>query len=281
MCSRFTLPLVRMETLTRDKCATIDDINRVCDLLRAECERKGITRNVYREMEYYGNVAPPELRHNNIEVRRDQQTGQRVFATARIPAHTIVTFFPVHAMGLHEHIKFSDSDTLFFDRIERYALTHARYIRPLSAAKSEGDESTPKPEYSTVLVVGNPNNVSDTRLLGHAIHDACGINVFGDTAFEMIKDWTTFRNKVATYYITSAKRHNCFFVTNNLRTLIGVETTRDIEPGEELLIMLGPEYWFRRKYIKKDEHNFGDYLFDMLTQDAEFNEWREKLYRDK
>lgn len=278
-----------METPERVACATIEDVNRFCDAVAIESKKRDVPANVYREMQYYGYIEPMELKHNDIEVRPDTETGQHVFATAPIPAHTIITFYPVHALGRDERIAYSDTDPIFVERIERYARTHARYVRPLSAPKKAKldnseqptDNKEPQQDYGTVLVVGNPNNTNNTRLLGHAIRDACDTNVFTDTPFQKIKEWTTFKNKVAAYYMASAKKHNCFFVGNNRHTLICIETTRDIEAGEELLVMLGPEHWFRRTYVKKDDHNLCDYLFELLTQDGEFNTWREKLYSDK
>ena len=110
------------------------------------------------------------------------------------------------------------------------------------------------------------------------MRDAVG-NVFEGTPFDDIKNWITFKNKVALYYMSGVKSCNCRYAINNEHTLVSVVTTRPIKEGEELCVLFGAEHWFHRYYDKKDDKLVGNYLFELLTDDTVFSEWLTKLYK--
>lgn len=254
--------------------ATREEVNRVCESFLEMSAILKQPRDKVSDLTFYGFYGPISLTYNTIAMRKEGNVTQSVITTADIPKGVIVTHYPVHALGLDHRIRFTngeESDEVFFERIERYAKTHSHYV-PLRQV--DEDESVP----IGVLLIGNPGNTGNPLLLGHVIKDAVG-NPFESIAFDDVRDWITFRNKVASYYMSGVKTLNCRYVSNSDHTLLSVESTRIIKEGEELLLLYGAEYWFHRQYDKEDDKMLGNYLFELLADDKEFTQWLSKLYK--
>ena len=257
---------------------TRGDINELCQMITQRTSSLGYTQNPINELYFYGNTHPMPLAYNNIKAEKNE-FGLSVIATLDIPKGVIMTHFPVHAIGWGEHIQIPPSQTkddLFKDNIGRYAKTHSRYITlPIA---DTGDDKPIVEVPPGVIVIGNPNNTDDTLLLGHVIRDAIG-SPFAEIHIEKILNWVTFKNKVAMYYMNGKTSRNCRYVLNPSHTILSVETTREIKEGEELRIMYGAEHWFHRVYDKEDTEDNGNYLFNLLAEDKEFQGWIAKLYQ--
>lgn len=253
---------------------TRDEINRVCESFVEMSAILKQPRDNISDLYFYGSIGPLPLTHNQITMNKEGNVTQRVVATAEIPKGVIVTHYPVHAIGLDHRIQFNTGekdDEVFSERIERYAKTHSHYV---SLRQMDEDDGTP----IGVLLIGNPGNTRNPLLLGHVIRDAVG-NPFESIAFEDIRDWITFRNNIAMYYIKGKTTLNCRYVSNSDHTLLSVESTRIIKEGEELLLLYGAEFWFHRQYDKDDDKMLCNYLFELLIDDKEFTQWLSKLYK--
>ena len=163
----------------------------------------------------------------NTQVRPSPVHGRGVFATRKLVAGQLITFYPADfyiksETPLNERMK--GPENLYFKvvkSVEMHSLPHAEAVPILYS------------EYQITVdqyvdVVAYPHNHSDPCYMGHMIND-------GATCID------TEESKAA-YRASSDKKMNCFIVIlQNVHS--GVFATRDIEKGEELFLRYGENYW--------------------------------------
>lgn len=257
---------------------TLKQVDWVCESVGKIPETPG---EVIGDLFFFGYYKPLEIAHNDVIINKSSINGLTVVATKEIPAGVVVTHHPVHAIGWAHTIRLcrgEEKDEILCDKVTRYAVTHSRYIS-LRRVEEEEEEKKKEEDKTPIgaLIIGNPNNTSNPLLLGHVIRDAVG-NPFKGTSFVDIRQWITFKNKVAMYYIQGMKLINCRYMTNSAHTLVSIESIKPIKEGEELLLLKGAEYWYHRQYDREDTDMLGNMMFEMLMEDAQFGRWLRELY---
>lgn len=222
------------------------------------------------------NTKPMPLMYNDIEIRASKIHGNGIFATKDIPKDVIVTFYPAHSIQKGSSYVAFTSDDDFIDNMQKYVDEYGFGISDsLFMLNKEGNVACDNDHEINQKIIGNPNETTNTLLLGHMINDA-SINVYKekDTLIPIstFNNLTLFKNSIASYFINGMKNKNCQIKTNKYRNVVGVVTTKEIKKGDELLGQYGPLYWFEYTYGSKYT---GQYLknFAFLLKDPVFNEF--------
>lgn len=235
------------------------DIDRLCNSFNAMAVELKLGVNHCDNIFFYSYREPITLLHNNVEVYESPVHGRGVKANTDIPAHVVITHYPAHAIGQKKGLLLCDhalENGEFHRRLGDYMVTHTRNIH-------NGEE--------TYLLIGNPETVDNTLLLGHMVNDCSG-NVFADIPYEEVIKPTILKNLVAAYYINGAKKRNCRYITNAQNSLVSIVSCREIANGEELLAFYGHYYWFYYQYNDR-EGGFDKSLISDLSKDDVFAEW--------
>jgi hypothetical protein len=210
---------------------------------------------------------PFPLAYNKVIAKESALHGFGVFATDTIPANTIVTFYPAHAIIIRNEKSQMDSNN---------NLSALYYYNNIQFAH---DNDYKISFIKKIILSANPDYKSNPLLIGHILNDSQCImlddlikNKMIELNYELSdnKSLETFienndisdiekkvKNSVCKYILQSS--NNCVFVTNDYG-LLYIKTTKEIKKDEELLVSYGPIYWLRNslnlvyaKLYKNDE----------------------------
>lgn len=186
------------------------------------------------EMRWYGVHHPLLITHNAVTLASSTVHGQGVFALAQLPANVIITFYPCDAIQYPET-----------------GLVAVCNIDP-ATDWCEKDSATLMNDYRFSLtaqegIIGNPRRPYNPRLLGHCVNDGA-TDVLRGVRPEALANRKLLWDKYAQYCEESARRMNCMFDVNADQTIVAVVTRRRVEPGEELFIVYGFDYWLTHHY---------------------------------
>lgn len=238
----------------------INDVNQFLNKQINMSNAMNINPDYHKRIFIGGYLSPLPLKYNNIQVRKSNIHGNGLFATADIPANVIITFYPVHALNINQHIyaeDYGDKDFLTKTNMESCCRTHSYYISLIDG----------------LSIVGNPNDTTNPLLLGHMINDGVG-NVFSDTDLNETKDLIVFKNLCAKYYIEGLQKTNCKFEIDDNKTVVSIITTKNISADEELLTLYDPMYWFNINYgMNNSNENHGLKHMGVLSRDKKFMSW--------
>lgn len=236
------------------------DIDSLCNSFNAMAVELKLGVNHCDNIFFYSHKEPIPLLHNNVEVYESPVQGRGVKANTSIPAHVVMTHYPAHAIAQKKGLLLCDhalENGEFHQRLGDYMVTHARNIH------NDGE---------TYLLIGNPEMVDNTLLLGHMVNDCSG-NVFAGIPYEeVLLRPTVLKNLVASYYINGAKKRNCRYITNAQNSLVSIVSCREIVDGEELFAFYGHFYWFYYQYNNR-EGGIDNSLISELFKDDVFAEW--------
>ncbi len=191
-----------------------------------------------------------------LEVRPSDVHGLGVFAKRHLPPGVVLTGYPCHLLGVGREVEQVCSGTVdaSAENLQHLADVYSYSMRNLR-------------------LIGLPERHTDQRLLGHILNDACLVNVFHGTPLDALRDPATHSRLLKLYYRNVLKHTNCKFQQDAHGLLACVVSTREIAPGEELLLTYGLPYWHDHNYGAATDENYPFLLQNMLTlreTDAEF-----------
>lgn len=162
----------------------------------------------------------------SIEVRPSNLHGHGVFATNKINAGTIISFYPVDG--------YNEDNSLNYKVADNWVHVDGANMENHSCTLNEN-----------LKIVADPNRTENKMLLGHMFNDSVG-NTFKGEVKNALTALTTheIENGIYEYYIRS--NNNCKLKINELYGIIYIITTSDIEKDEELTFSYSPLYWFNR-----------------------------------
>lgn len=177
-----------------------------------------------------GKVSPVHVKASSIP-----NAGVGLFARTGIPTGSIVSLYPVHAIGIDtegrgDTVYLSSSSTGDDNASPRdYGLD---YIQYLMGSRPLGDTVTSMG--GGVFVDAHPSKRDDADgWLSHYIND--GATVASNTEHGILQ-----------YYADSRERKNCVQVPFGPSPVLVTVTTRPIERGEELFTSYGCFYWLEK-----------------------------------
>lgn len=168
-----------------------------------------------------------------LAVRESKVHGQGVFATRQLPAGAVLTGYPCHLLAVDREV---------VQICEGTVDASAQRVQHLADAYSFSMRGG-------LRLIGLPERCGDKRLLGHMLNDASLVNVFHGTPPDALRDPLPYGRLLKLYYKNLFAHCNCKFQQDARGLLIGIISTREIEPGEELLLNYGLTYWL--------DHNYG------------------------
>lgn len=228
------------------------DIELLTSLLPKVDDRLKLPQMIYNMNNYKFN-----LKYNNIELKKSDIHGFGVFATKNIPKGAIITQYQTYAV-----------------RDKQTNLVYYNNDGNTNSIKDFMDEYLY--DMNDFEIIGNPNKIDNTNFLGHMINDAVGnlfdvdkCNIKNNDEIQVLERY--IKNIFVRYFIEGKNKMNCRIRHSNYITY--VETTREIEAGEELLTLYDISYWYFKTYNK----SCVDILKNLLLHDKNFREWCKKL----
>lgn len=186
---------------------------------------------------------PPPIKHDWVVTHPSEKHGIGLFASKKIEKHKIVTFVPMHAI-----CDKNDSDD---KGNKRHFFVNNKHF-PLDS------------EYMIIIddrfvMFSNKENISKKEMIGHMINDSVSFSV--SDKLEINDQKNQIRNAIARYYLQSCNNVMIKFIDDS--RLAAIISTRDIEPGEEILMSYTPTFWLTsQQLIIYDE---------LMMTDAKFN----------
>jgi len=144
--------------------------------------------------------------------------GNGLFCSRDIPAGSIVTFYPVHAMG----VQFADGDTFLCGESEE------EYIDSEYVLSFLGNQAFQQLFPGSVVFFDAKSKVINPAWQAHCINDG-----------SIIRENTG--DAILHYYRDGLARQNTVFVPFGPTTV--AVTTKDVEKGQELFTSYGQSYW--------------------------------------
>ena len=166
--------------------------------------------------------APPFTWHDaNLEVKTTTEKGDGVFTKTFIPKRSIATFYPQHWVMIGDDVVYPKDTIPPSDDV----------CRIYSVRMTDG-----------VLSIGDPRKRECQALLGHLVNDA-SLNP---------QAWIAEPHnvcKVTIKYMLYVKANRNMMACGFDGGMFAYVTTRDVMPGEELLIDYGVSYWIDHEYM--------------------------------
>lgn len=172
--------------------------------------------------------------------------GNGLFATRDIPKHTIIAFYPIHAVGYKlDYSTISvqmvpvtkESDERIHHETSQYALNSLLGNLPLHyGSGKQYNVETEHPE-SKLIIDANPNWPIPNGWYGGYTNDGAIVSHIGDTD----------------YYPTSRSRQNVEHVPFYPGPFQVSITTRDVKAGEEFFVSYGYNYWVNSLNLKEKD----------------------------
>lgn len=160
--------------------------------------------------------------------------GQALFAKSNIKAGSIISFYPIHGMG----VEFSESsvcvalgeeDQKHFAQEEK----DANYLQFIIGSRSlQGQNVAELFDGDSLFIDVNPDREDEVGWLGHYVNDGATVTSIGEEG-------------VLDYYKRSAQAKNCVHVPFGPCPVLATVATRKIKKGEELFTTYGAAYWLQ------------------------------------
>lgn len=220
---------------------TVSEINSYLDgLIQSICGGSSNNNNLtdkQREntVQVLGMVNPLDTHWSQfLEVRASPIHGLGVFAKRHLPKDAALTCYPCHLIAINHDVMRVLPDDVPLDTTREHLLhCAAHYGFKLNAH---------------VQLIGVPSQHSERRLLGHMINDASLVNPFRDTPVELLADPQQLLPRLLAYYDNALRFTNCTFRRCRQNLVVCVVAKREIQPGEELLVNYGLDYWLAVNY---------------------------------
>ena len=151
--------------------------------------------------------------------------GKGLFAVQDIPAGSMLTLYPVHAMG----VNFEDGSCFLHGR-DGYDHTKSAYIMSLVGNRPILGIDLKRAFGGMGFVDADPNRSVEKAWQCHYIND--GAIVQKNTP-----------ESVMEYYVDSLKKQNAIFLPVGPAPLVAAVATKDIHEGQEIFTCYGSSYW--------------------------------------
>lgn len=198
--------------------------------------RHEMIRSALSKMEGVHETETEFFRRLNKSVHCKQSAiagaGQGLFAKSNVKSGTIVSFYPVHGMGVDSEessvcIALSEGDQKHFLGDDK----DANYLQYLIGSRPLFNHN-PMELFGgdAIFVDANPNREDRVGWLSHYINDGATVTSHGEAG-------------VLDYYRRSTEAKNCVHVPFGPLPIIATVATRKIKKGEELYTTYGGSYW--------------------------------------
>lgn len=169
----------------------------------------------------------------NVEVQDSPISGRGLFAKKPIKAHTIVSFYPAHALGTDEPFVFAPQDTVYF---HSHPFATSEYLHATDQPIFQ--RSSCCASISDVLYLDvNPNRAVVEGWTSQFINDGATVESFDEAG-------------VLDYYSTSTARKNCIHIPFGPSPILATLTTKKVKKGQELLTSYGGVYWCKDQSVQ-------------------------------
>ena len=213
----------------------------ISKLLRSTIHKKD-TNEIIEDMLIQMTNTPYPLKYNNISTRKSEIHGNGVFATSDIEKNTIVTFYPAHCIICDDEKDYIGRKKHIFQNEKIFEVDN-NYMTNVNE------------KYS---IIGDPQNVNNSLLLGHMINDSQSLKIDTEINNETIEN---IKNKISEYLLKS--NNNCITIHNKESGVCYIKTTKNIKKDDELLMSYQFPYWFDKKQLMQ--------LKNLTKNDVSFN----------
>ncbi|KAI2512782.1 hypothetical protein MHU86_1570 [Fragilaria crotonensis] len=208
----------------------------------------------------YREELPPKLQQlfhycrKAVETRQStiSNAGRGLFASIDIPAGTVVSFYPIHAVGAnywkgHYCIGATDPD----DQEHFETVHHSDYLLNLIGDRIfPGGQRLVETFAVQPYIDTNPNNNNNNRpdqpgWMAHLVNDCATITRVPQLLVDA-RHGNAETTAVVEYYNKVVKGQNCVLVPFGSAPMCAAVTTRDVIQGEELFVGYGYGYWSER-----------------------------------
>lgn len=166
---------------------------------------------------------PPRLREDlllNVEAAPSPRHGLGAFTKRHLPAFTIGSLYPVHALGIGTSGNCTDDDAAYFAGLEAPSAYRLMLLHHSLHAWAPG-----------MWCDANPTRPHAAGWLAHLANDAAVCRAATEAS-------------LLAYYAQSQRDCNSMLVPfGEVVPLMALCTTRDVAAGEELLIPYGHNFW--------------------------------------
>lgn len=203
-------------------------------------------------------------RARSVEVKESSipDAGLGLFATEKIKSGTIISFYPVHTLGID-----------LGESIRRVSMDSAGQTREQQEEESSGDQTNPY----LLHILGN------RPLMKLGLEDLGGDSIFLDVDIDQqesigfqshrINDGATVltnsEDGALAYYQASRRAKNCVHVPFGPSPLLATVTTRKIKKGDELLTTYGCSYWLESLLTETGEAGETDMTESIVSEAKE------------
>ena len=206
----------------RKRCRRLCTDDGMRDRLGALFERVLTLQEQWSELQ--PAVMDPVATH--VAAAQSKVHGQGVFAQKDLPARTVATLYPVHAMGIGEGGACAEEDTEYFVSLD----SPSAYRMQLLHHNLQKTYGLPHGTW----VDANPHRSHAPGWQAHLAND--GAICRGATEADVLA-----------YYDESERTCNCVLVPfGEAAPLMALVTTRAVTQGEELLTMYGHSFWIEQ-----------------------------------
>lgn len=205
-------------------------LNMVTNVLREQEENiksrvlKQITEKVYETIVFYRDMYMRMIDNNKVFIDDSPIHGKGVFALNKIKRGSIVTFYIPYLLEYVHNEKEKESYLIV-------PLLSRRMFNESCQGELEILRKGTIKFNDNMLMIGDNDYYSDTRFVGHMVNDPCIFPEDRKISFFEYEDQINLKSNVEVVPFNVDKRFMCL-VSN-----------RDIEPGEEILVPYGCNYW--------------------------------------
>jgi len=177
--------------------------------------------------------------------------GRGLFATKHIQAGTIVSFYPVHGIGVDlggpnvAIASLEEQDQFYFDHPDNNnneeSPNYRQYLlgnRPLngyyfsSDSLDSSNNDNQKLPLQKLFIDINPQRPLHPGWMSHCLNDGAVVEEYS-------------KQGVVTYYKVSFQQQNCLQIPFGPAPIMATVTTRTVQAGDELFASYGSAYWLQ------------------------------------
>jgi hypothetical protein len=187
----------------------------------------------------FGLKSPFPLHYSKALVVGDSVLhGKGLFTKEALPANAVLTFYPAHAV--------TDRSKRRGEKCEVRIWASEEVTKRMTAWIPQHGQAYGHRMNDALMIIGDPLRLDNPLLLAHMANDGAG-NTFTLPLEELLQP-SNFKMALLQYYVNVMVKCNCRLSVNAQGDSVFMETRRAIQPGEELLVEYGPQYWYEATY---------------------------------
>jgi hypothetical protein len=249
-----------------EHCALLDGVNKMNAVMNSDFFLKSpVLKQFYSKL-----IKMVEIRDSSIS-----EAGKGLFARKAIKANTIISFYPVHALGTNIDQPFTtsnDDDELYFrttptsQSLYLHCTDQPIFRRTSILANTVAEQSKLSSSSSTSKSIAddplfldvNPNRKLMDGWVSHIINDGATMTMPVSTTTSRHPDTET---SMLEYYQSSKLKKNCIHIPFGPSPIIATVTTKKIMKDEELFTTYGGVRFFLYYAICMDHFRFHLHIF--------------------